>query len=152
MLREYRPVLASQIFKLYAATNKVRKATGKRSGLEVTVHSHLVESGDEFKEEKEIAAIEYTSRKKKKYHPDFQLANGIIIETKGWFRPADREKHLCIKYQRPELDIRFIFTNPKAKLGKGSTTTYGMWCEKFGFKFAKGLVPKEWIVEPPKVL
>jgi len=143
-------MLPRQISKLYAATNKVRKATGKRSGLEVEVASHLVASGVGFKEEKECEPVVYKSRKEKKYHPDFQLANGIIIEAKGWFRPTDREKHLCIKYQHPELDIRFVFSNPKAKLGKGSTTTYGMWCVKYGFRFAKGTVPLEWINEPTK--
>jgi hypothetical protein len=137
----------SPISKLYAATNKVRKATGKRSGLEVKIASHLVENNVEFDDEKGIEAVPYQSRREKKYHPDFRLKNGIIIEAKGWFKPADREKHLCIKYQHPELDIRFVFSNPKAKLGKGSPTTYGMWCVKYGFKFAKGCVPIEWIEE-----
>ena len=135
---------------LYAATNMVRKETGKRSGLEVKIAAGLTASGVEFEEEKTIAAVVYKSRREKKYHPDFRLKNGIIIESKGWFKPADREKHLCIKYQHPELDIRFVFSNPKAKLGKGSTTTYGEWCVKYGFRFAKGLVPREWIDEPQK--
>jgi Phage endonuclease I len=141
---------AHRISKLYAATNKVRKETGKRSGLEVQIASHLVASGVEFDEEKNIEAVIYRSRREKKYHPDFRLKNGIIIEAKGWFKGEDREKHLCIKYQRPELDIRFVFTNPKAKLGKGSQTTYGEWCVKYGFRFAKGTVPQEWIDEPTK--
>lgn len=132
---------------LYAATNKVRKETGKRSGLEVKIGAHLTESGAEFQDEKQIPAVPYTSRRERKYHPDFRLKNGIIIEAKGWFKPEDREKHLCIKYQHPELDIRFVFSNPNAKLGKRSMTTYAEWCVKFGFKFAKGLVPKEWIAE-----
>jgi hypothetical protein len=136
---------------LYAATNKVRKETGKRSGLEVQIASHLVTSGAEFDEEKAIPAVPYTSRRERKYHPDFRLKNGIIIEAKGWFKPEDREKHLCIKYQHPELDIRFVFSNPKAKLGKRSETTYGMWCVKYGFRFAKGFVPQEWISEPPTI-
>jgi hypothetical protein len=135
---------------LYAATNLVRKVTGMRSGLEVQIASQLTEAGVEFQGEKELGSIPYNNRRVKKYHPDFRLKNGIIIEAKGWFKPVDREKHLCIKYQHPELDIRFVFSNPKAKLGKRSTTTYGMWCVKYGFKFAKGTVPQEWIDEPEK--
>lgn len=140
--------MRSPISNLYAATNKVRKATGKRSGLEVQIGAQLTGAGVEFNGESDIRAVEYRSRREKKYHPDFELPNGIIIEAKGWFKPADREKHLCIKYQHPELDIRFVFSNPKAKLGKGSVTTYGMWCVKYGFRFAKGAVPQEWIDEP----
>lgn len=139
---------------IFAATDKVRRATGKRSGLEVAINHQLdleyaARLGQSFKGEKEIEAVSYKSRREKKYHPDFQLANGIYIEAKGWFKAEDREKHLCIKYQHPELDIRFVFTNPKDKLGKGSTTTYGEWCVKYGFKFAKGVVPQAWINEPP---
>ena len=126
--------------------DKVRRATGLRSGLEVEVRAQCPDA----KGEKEIEPIEYSEKRPRQYHPDFQLPNGIFIECKGWFRPADRSKHLCIKYQHPELDIRFVFTNPKAKLGKGSETTYGMWCFKFGFKYAKGTVPQAWIEEESK--
>jgi hypothetical protein len=145
------PVSAHRISKLYAATNKVRKETGKRSGLEVQIASHLVASGAEFEEEKDIKAIVYRSRREKKYHPDFRLKNGIIIEAKGWFKPADREKHLCIKYQRPDLDIRFVFSRSASKLGKGSATTYAIWCQKNGFLYADKQIPEAWIEEPPKV-
>ena len=137
---------------LHSATDKVRKETGKRSGLEVEIERALKEMAAEFETEKEIAAIVYRSRREKKYHPDFRLKNGIIIEAKGWFRPADREKHLCIKYQHPELDIRFVFSNARARLGKNSSTTYAQWCAKYGFRFSKGTIPQEWIDEPPKTL
>jgi hypothetical protein len=130
----------------------IKKVEGKRSGLETAIALDLWGGGRAvgFKEEKDIAAIEYRNLKVKKYHPDFELPNGIIIEAKGWFKTADRTKHLCIKYQHPELDIRFVFNNPNAKLNKKSKTTYAMWCEKNGFKYAKGLVPRAWINEPPK--
>ncbi len=53
------------------------------------------------------------------YKPDFILDNGICIETKGFFSKEDRRKHIAIKTQRPELDIRFCFQNSKAKLSRG---------------------------------
>ena len=124
----------------------IKRTAGKRSGLEVQVASALSAAGAKFEGEKEIKAIEY-SLKAKKYHPDFRLPNGIYIEAKGWFKPADRTKHLTIKYQHHNLDIRFVFSNPNAKLGKGSSTTYAQWCDRNGFKYAKGLVPEAWIEE-----
>lgn len=83
-----------------------------------------------------------------KYTPDFVLPNGIIIETKGVFDADDRKKHLLIKEQHPELDIRFVFSRSKTPIYKGSKTTYASFCEKNGFKYSDKIIPKEWIEEP----
>ena len=83
------------------------------------------------------------------YTPDFKLPNGIIIETKGRFVAADRKKHLFIKLQHPDLDIRFVFTNSKNRISKKSSTTYAMWCEKNGFIFADKEIPLAWLKENP---
>lgn len=80
----------------------------------------------------------------KTYLPDFILPNGIIVEAKGYFDASDRTKHLQIKQQHPGLDIRFVFSNPKGRLSKRSRTTYGDWCRKHGFLYAKGVIPDEW--------
>lgn len=85
--------------------------------------------------------------KNRTYTPDFILPNGIIVETKGRFVTADRQKHLLIKAQHPELDIRFVFSNSKSRISKLSATTYAMWCEKNGYLFADKLIPKEWLKE-----
>lgn len=72
------------------------------------------------------------------YTPDFYFPSkktNLFIETKGRFVSQDRKKQLLIKQQHPEYDIRFVFSNPSAKINKGSKTTYGMWCEKNGFKY-----------------
>jgi hypothetical protein len=128
----------------------IKRTQGKRSGLEVQIADALF-GVCTFEEEKDIEAIPYTQSKDRKYHPDFRLPNGIIIEAKGWFKSSDRQKHLCIKHQHPHLDIRFVFSNPQNKIGKKSSTTYAMWCEKNGFKYAKGTVPTEWINEPKRI-
>lgn len=95
--------------------------------------------------------LRYTpTAKATRYTPDFVLPNGIIIETKGRFVSKDRTKHKDIKKQYPDLDLRFVFSNPNQKIGKRSKTTYAMWCEREGFKFARAPVPEEWINEPPK--
>lgn len=123
--------------------NKTRQQTGKRSGLEVAVASQLDSLGIAYEYEKE--KIQYRVEEEKYYTPDFKLPNGIFIETKGEFTSGDRKKHLRVKEQYPAVDIRFVFSNPNQKIAKGSTTTYAMWCEKNGFKYAKGAIPKEWL-------
>lgn len=81
------------------------------------------------------------------YTPDFELPNGIIIETKGIFETTDRAKHILIKSQHPGLDIRFVFSNSNAKIYKGSPTTYGDWCEAHGFRYSDKVIPAEWLKE-----
>ena len=100
--------------------------------------------------EYEKGKIEYEWLENKTYVPDFFLLNnGIILEVKGRFVLEDRKKHLFIKKQKPELDIRFIFDNPKAKLYKGGKMTNGTWCDKYKFKYSslREGVPEEWINE-----
>ena len=120
---------------------------GFRSGLEETIAKKL--SADKVPFEYEKLKINFNQpEKKRSYTPDFQLlSNGIIIESKGRFLVADRLKHLWVKEQHPELDIRFVFSNSKAKLSKASKTTYGMWCDKHGFKYSDREIPKSWILE-----
>jgi hypothetical protein len=81
------------------------------------------------------------------YTPDFVLPNSIIIETKGYLISSDRQKHLLVKQQHPELDIRFVFGNSRNRINKGSPTTYADWCRKNGFKYADRSIPKEWLDE-----
>ena len=124
--------------------HQVRRKDGKRSGLETQVATQLDKAGVKYTYEKEV--IHYIKPlKPAKYTPDFVLPNGIIVETKGRFVTADRQKHKLIKEQHPDKDIRFVFSNPNAKIGKKSTTTYAMWCDKHGFKYAKWFIPKEWL-------
>jgi hypothetical protein len=82
-----------------------------------------------------------------KYTPDFELSNGVIIEGKGLFTTADRQKMVIIKATYPELDIRLLFSNAKAKISKGSKTTYADWADKNGFPWAHREVPQLWIDE-----
>lgn len=119
---------------------------GFRSGLEERIAEKLSNEGVDFKYEEVV--IQYIKpASKHKYTPDFVLPNGIIIETKGRFLQADRMKHLLVKEQHPELDIRFIFSNSKARISKSSKTTYGSWCEKYGYKYADKTIPREWLEE-----
>lgn len=115
-----------------------------RSGLEDKVAKDLQSKGIPFDYEK--LKIKYSVPvADKTYTPDYQLASGMIIETKGRFDLEDRKKHMLVREQHPELDIRFIFSNSKAKIRKGSPTSYGDWCTKNGFIYADKLIPQEWL-------
>ena len=96
----------------------------------------------------EQRTIEYTQTRK--YKPDFLLESSdgkqMIIEAKGLFEAEDRRKHVDVKKQHPELDIRFVFY-ADYKLRKGAKSTYSQWCDKHGFKYAIGDIPNSWLEE-----
>ena len=124
----------------------VAKKYGFKSGLEENISQQIEGKGIKVEYETEqvsyiIPASEHT------YHPDFKLPNGIRVETKGRFVLADRKKHLLVKEQNPELDIRFVFSNSKNKINKKSKTTYADWCEKNGFRYADKQIPDSWFEE-----
>jgi hypothetical protein len=116
---------------------------GYRSGLEDDISEDLKVRGVSFKYE--TLKIKWTLLENKTYTPDFILPNGIIIESKGRFVAADRKKHLKVKEQHPNLDIRFVFSNSRGKLSKGAKSTYGDWCDKHGFTYADKRIPDEWL-------
>lgn len=117
---------------------------GFRSGLEEKISQELASQGISFGYEDRV--IRYLKpAKEAKYTPDFNLPNGIIVETKGRFLTADRQKHLLVKKQHPELDIRFVFSNSRQRISKQSKTTYADWCQKNGFIYADGSIPKDWL-------
>lgn len=121
---------------------------GFRSGLEEQVAQQLKAAGVAY--DYESVKLRYIKpAREAKYTPDFILPNGIIVETKGRFVVEDRQKHLILKDQHPKLDIRFVFSNSKAKISKNSKTSYADWCTKYGFTYADKLIPKGWFDEPP---
>ena len=121
---------------------------GYRSGLELSVGESLKEKGIRFQYEN--LKIEWEDLAYRTYTPDFILPNGIIIETKGMFTAADRRKHVLIQRQHPELDIRFVFESSKRKLRKGAKSTYGEWCNRYGFRYYDRIIPEEWLKEKGK--
>ena len=120
---------------------------GYRSGLEEQVAKQLKDADVEVYYESD--KIEYLKpARNAKYTPDFPLPNGIVIETKGRFLVADRQKHLLIKQQHPDIDIRFVFSSSRRCISKKSKTTYAAWCEKHGFQYADKYIPEAWLNEP----
>ena len=123
-------------------TNAIKH--GYRSGFEHKVSDQLTEQKIKFGYEDTV--INYIKPETHhKYTIDFTLPNGILVETKGRWVIEDRKKHLLIKQQHPELDIRLVFQSAKTKIRKGSKTTYGDWCDKHGIVWAEKNVPESWL-------
>lgn len=75
------------------------------------------------------------------YIPDFILVTSmgkIYVEAKGHFRPEAKRKMVAVKRQHPELDIRIVFYSKKLRDTR--------FCEKHGFKYAIGDIPKDWLI------
>jgi len=119
---------------------------GYRSGFEHKVSDQLKENKIKF--EYETTVIDYIKpQTNHTYTIDFTLPNGILVETKGRWVLEDRKKHLLIKKQHPELDIRMVFQSSKTKIRKGSKTTYAMFCDKHNIPWAEKTIPESWLRE-----
>lgn len=95
-----------------------------RSGLEDAVASEMTSKGVDYRYEQDSI---YYVKPKARYLTDFVLPNGIIIETKGRFDSADRAKHLMIKKQHPDLDVRFLFSNPASFIAAQKHKQFVAW-------------------------
>jgi len=139
--REARRTISS--FKQRAIQN------GYRSGLEEKVSKQIEDAG--LQVHYELDKISYLwPERTSTYRPDFRLpkkGGHFYVETKGRWTVDDRQKHLLIKDQHPDLDIRFVFSNQNSRLYKGSPTTYAEWCDKHGFAYANKTIPTEWLTE-----
>ena len=131
-----------------------------RSGLEVEVAKQLSNNNISFLYEPDWGKLSYkVPVKSRVYIPDFYITTRtgktIIIECKGIWVFEDRYKHLLIRKQNPELDIRFVFSNSKNKIRKGSKTTYADICDGKGkglfkdviWKYSDKKIPKDWLEE-----
>ena len=138
--------------------NRKHNSSVYRSGLEEKTAKSLEEMGVPFTfETLKIPYIIPASNHK--YTPDFIITTKsgktLIIETKGIWTYQDRLKHLLIREQHPELDIRFVFDRSKSKISKVSVTTYADICNGMGrgkfkgttWQYADKRIPEEWIEE-----
>ena len=137
--------MTKKVTKKKANSKWVAKKHGFKSGLEENISQQIEGKGIKVEYETEqvpyiVPASEHT------YHPDFRLPNGIRVETKGRFVLADRKKHLLVKEQHPELDIRIVFQSPKTKIRKGSKTSYADFCDKHGIQWAEKKIPESWLI------
>ena len=138
--------------------SKTHLSATYRSGLEEKTAKMLDELGVSYTFETLKIPYEIPASNHK-YTPDFIITTKsgktLIIETKGIWTYQDRLKHLLIKQQHPELDIRFVFDRSKSKISKVSTTTYADICEGRGrgkfkgitWQYADKRIPEEWLEE-----
>lgn len=63
----------------------------------------------------------------------------MYLETKGHFRPEAKRKMVAVKAAHPDLDIRIVFYS--------TNRTYIRWARKYGFPFAIGTIPEDWLEE-----
>lgn len=122
---------------------------GYRSGLEDKVAQQIESKDLPVIYEQEKLHFVHPARAAT-YTPDFKITLGdgswFYVETKGIFSVADRQKHILVREQNPEIEIRFVFSNSRSKLYKKSPTSYGMWCDKHGFQYADKLIPEQWFL------
>ena len=134
--------------------------SGKRSKLEERVDAQLIKSGVSYEYEPRDKRVKYTvPASDHNYLPDFVITTAssktIYLEPKGLWDLADRRKHLLIRQQRPDLDIRFIFQRSKQRIRKGSKTTYRDVCEGRArapfkgvtWKYCDEKIPESWYEE-----
>jgi len=142
-----------------------RKGRGnktKNSKQEYKYKSHKVRNKFELHVAKEIYShlprhskvdVEYETEKlpytvSYNYVPDFIIKrpDGSVtyIEAKGRFDYADQRKMKAVRQAFPDLDIRILFESNRP-VKKGSKMYYGDWADKYGFPWAVGKIPKEWI-------
>ena len=132
-------------------TVQISEKVKLKSGLEEVIYNFLTKEDVLFSYETLKIYFDQPTQNKS-YTPDFPIKKSFIVETKGNFNSADRKKHKLIKAQHPEYDIRFIFSNSRTRIGKKSKTTYGKWCDLFGFKYhclqsTKKKFPDNWLNE-----
>ena len=127
----------------------VAKMVGRRSMGEVEFDAHYLEAGKlEYWYEPDV--FEYKVEETRKYTPDFKIKRTgrrkpLFIEYKGVLDVATRKKMKLFKKQYPKVDLRIVFQNALNKIRKGSRTTYAMWAEQWGFKWANKEIPKSWL-------
>lgn len=113
-------------------------ATKPRNKFELKLYKQIEDSGTPFGYETEKLPYEYVVSGN--YKPDYFLRKRkIYIEAKGYFRPDAMKKMIAVKAMHPDLDIRFVFYRKDKK--------YIKFAEKYGFPYAIGTIPEEWLNE-----
>jgi hypothetical protein len=153
----------------FSRAPKRKDNNGFASGIERNVNEQLKKSGLDFHYEDDECKFIYNKKlrlgkcntcdshdvvEQHVYTCDFKFISKsgkeIWVEIKGHplaWKAETRAKHIAIKEQYPDRDLRFVFTDKEAKIKKGAKTTNSQWCKQKGFKCASRLIPKAWLEE-----
>jgi hypothetical protein len=125
---------------------------GMKSMLEVEMAAEMDRLGMEWKYEP--MKLEYhqcpkwcreCNVKTQHYEPDFVLANGTCIETKGKMTLETRKKMVAVKRSHPDVRIIMVFGYANNKQStRPNATRYWQWAEKEGFEWTDKQIRKEW--------
>jgi len=131
------------------ASREVARMVGMRSMGEVRFTATNMEAKG-INYEYEPDTFPYKVVEDRNYTPDFRYrkkgrgkARYFYVEYKGVLKLDDRKKAERFRDQHPDIEFYFVFERHQNKICKGSKTTYGMWCDKNGFKWSDKLEP-EW--------
>ena len=84
------------------------------------------------------------------YTPDFFIVDNFIVEAKGIFSKADRDKMIAFRELYPDKDIRLLFYANR-RLTRRGKKFYEDWAEEHGFKYytktSTCIFPEDWINE-----
>lgn len=75
----------------------------------------------------------------------------IYVELKGYFRAEAQRKMRKVKEQHPDIDLRFVFQRANSpvqgakKRKDGTKMTCAEWADRYGFQWAEGTIPEEWL-------
>jgi hypothetical protein len=139
-----------------------RKWVQKRSSFEDTIDEQLAKAGVNYAyESTTIPWVDKVSSgvcfkcghsevgQRRNYTPDFEVETGsgvkFTIEVKGYLDDEDRSKLRAIRKQYPDLDLRIVFQRDNRIPRTKEKTRYSAWAAKYGFKYAVGKVPEEWL-------
>ena len=138
--------MAGCFIRQYRKLAELRRQTGFRSQLEADIQKAFPDGLEAYYERK---SLPYQVSVIRRYTPDWLLPRqAIVLEAKGRFSKADRDKMLLVKAQYPALDIRLVFSRLKDKIG--SKLTVADWCKKHGFPCCQGpALPADWLAHTP---
>lgn len=130
------------------ASRRGKRVGRYRSQFEADVAAALDARGVEYEYEEHELFYEVPCT----YVPDFALSNAagipFFVEVKGYFPAEDRRKMLEVKRSNPGVDLRIVFQNPANKISRrAGALTYAQWADRYGFKWATGAIPYQWVQE-----
>ena len=83
---------------------------------------------------------------KRKYLPDIRLADGSLVEIKGYLKPDDRRTLIAFRNSHLKVKLRILFQSDRYLDPKTKATSYTDWARREGFDCHVGnSIPEEWI-------